>query len=453
MLIKQTDYLWKRNPLEDINIVADSFIYVPEKPVRVYKFDSADYTGEITIFETEDATEPLYQGTLPYIPDMPIAFDGLVFVLPEREDPISVTIHLVAEVGTPKAVLTPYLNTTTGMSAISSSYNDDSVYNTAGLSSFKFNGTTASTIYISSNHYIGFGSNSEQLKICRRDGCSTAIYRQSISLADGIQVLKIRFEGYTVYNNRVPSNRLVFEVFLISNNDIFLNIVTTPTSGNYGESSLVCNGITTPLNVNVGSPDGAMISFYHKDAQGKTWDIAYEAYTQSGVSSRLYLLRLEDMFYTVADGEMVALDVTEPSALAFLEHGFEELPNADFLTPLVNPQLYLWESGEDTTPVKAVLKAYPYPQTLSCVADMSHITILSIKLFTAEYSGDVRVQYSIDDSVSYTEEIAIAEFLNTDLNVLWKSLPESKRLYLCFILHDDATLSRFKITYENSGGM
>ena len=385
MLIEQNDYLWKRSLLEEITLTAGSFTFTPEKPIRVYKFDSTDYTGEITILETEDATEPLYQGTLPYIPDAPIAFDSLVFVLPGDDETLSASIRLVAEVGTVKALLTPYLNTTDGMTALTSSYNDDSVYNTTGMSSFLFNGTAASTIYISSNHYIGFGSNSEQLKICRRDGCSTAIYRQSISLADGMQVLKIRFEGYTVYSNRVTSNRLIFEFFLISNNDMFLNVITTPTSGNSGTSELICNNTTTSLNLNVGSADCAMVSFYHKDAQGKTWDIVYETYKQSGVSSQLYLLRLEDTFYTIADGEMVALELTEPSAVAFLEYGFEDLPTAELLTPLANPQMYSWESGEETTPIKAVLKAYPYPQVLSCVADMSHITILSIKLLTAEY--------------------------------------------------------------------
>lgn len=449
MLIEQNDYLWKRSQLEDITLTAGSFAFAPEKPVRVYQFGSADYTGEITILETEDATEPLYQGTLPYTPDAPIAFDSLVFVLPGENETLTATIHLVAEVGTSKAMLTPYLNTKDGMTAISSSYNDDGVYSTTGLFAFKFSGTAASTIYISSNHYIGFGSNTEHLKICRRDGCSTAIYRQSISLADEMEALKIRFEGYTVYSNRVTSNRLIFEVFLISNNDMFLNVITTPTSGNSGTSELVCNGTTTSLNLNVGSADGAMVSFYHLDDAGKTWNIVYEMYKQTGKSSQLYLLRLENTFYTVADGAMAALELTELSAVAFLEYGFEELPVAELLTPLVNPQLYLWESGEESTPVKAVLKAYPYPQVLSCVDDMSHITILSIKLLTAEYSGDVRVQYSVDDGVSYTEEIAIADFLNTDLAVLWESLPESKKLYLRFILHDDAALSRFKITYEN----
>ena len=80
---------------------------------------------------------------------------------------------------------------------------------------------------------------------------------------------------------------------------------------------------------------------------------------------------------------------------------------------------------------------------------MSHITILGIKLITAEYSGNVGVSYSLDDGQNYCEEMPLLEFLNTDPVVLWESLPESRRLYLHFILHDNATLSRFKITYEN----
>lgn len=449
MLIEPNDYLWKKERLEDILLTTEPFVFTPEKPVKIYKFDAADYDGEIIISESEDAEEPLYQGSLPYIPDTPIAADSLVFTLLTEDETQTATIHLVAEVGTVKAVLTPYLNTTDGMTALTSSYNDDGTYSITGMSSFRFNGTTASTVYISSNHWLGFGASSEQLKICRRDGCSTAIYYQRNALADGMEVLKIRFEGYTVYNNRVTSNRLIFEVFLISNNDMFLNVITTPTSSNTGTSELVCNGTTTSLNLNVGSADGAMISFYHLDDTGKNWNIVYELYNQTGLTSQLYLLRLEDTFYTVTDGAITALELTELSAVAFLEHGFEELPSSEVLTPLTNPQLYLWESGGDSTPMKAVLKAYPYPQTLSCVADMSHITILGIKLLTAEYSGDVRVRYSLDDGNNYTEEMALADFLNTDIIVLWESLPESRRLYLQFILHDNAAISRFKITYEN----
>ena len=45
---------------------------------------------------------------------------------------------------------------------------------------------------------------------------------------------------------------------------------------------------------------------------------------------------------------------------------------------------------------------------------------------------------------------AMSDWLNTNLEELFSSLPESKRLYIRFILHDDATISRFKITYINS---
>lgn len=106
----------------------------------------------------------------------------------------------------------------------------------------------------------------------------------------------------TYYNNCVTSNRLIFEVFLISNNDMFLKIITTPTSSNTRTSELVCNGTVTSLNLNVGSADGDMVSFYHLDDMGKNWNVVYELYKQTGLTSQLYILRLEDTFYTVADG-------------------------------------------------------------------------------------------------------------------------------------------------------
>ena len=447
MLVDESKYIWQKESVEEVSLTSGSFPFIPARVLRVYQFDSVDYTGEITILESETAEKPLYQGTLPFIPQASIAFNSLVFVLPEESG--TAVISVTAETGTLKAVLEPYLNTTEGMDYISNGYNDDSTYSTTGLEGFMFNGGAASTIFISSNHWFGFGTNSEQLKVCRRDGCSTAILRQLIECDSGLQILKIRFEGYTVYKNRVESNRLIFELFLISNNDMFLNVIQTPTSGNNGESSLGCNGTTTGLNLNVGSPDGAMVSFYHLDENGYQWDIRYEMYSQAGGGTQLYLLRLEDTFYAVSEGVLVPLEVTVLNALAFMMYGFEEKPSAELLTPLANPQVYFWQSGTETTPIKTVLKAYPYPQILDTVADMSHITILGIKLITAEYSGNVGVSYSLDDGQNYCEEMPLLEFLNTDPVVLWESLPESRRLYLHFILHDNATLSRFKITYEN----
>ncbi|MEG0292543.1 MAG: hypothetical protein RR617_07400 [Anaerovoracaceae bacterium] len=95
------------------------------------------------------------------------------------------------------------------------------------------------------------------------------------------------------------------------------------------------------------------------------------------------------------------------------------------------------------------MKAYPYPQTLTSVIDMSHISILGIKLITAEFSGNVGLEVSLDNGDTFAEEVLLSEWLSTDVDELWNSLNEERKLILHFILHDNAALSRFKITYIN----
>ena len=116
----------------------------------------------------------------------------------------------------------------------------------------------------------------------QRDGCSTSIYRQEGTCGNGVKFLKIRFEGYTVYSNRVESNRLIFELFIMSNKDMFLNVIQTPTSGNTGTSQLICGNSTLTLSLvdSTGQGAGTMVSFYHLDDQGKTWNIVYDNYKE-----------------------------------------------------------------------------------------------------------------------------------------------------------------------------
>ena len=437
MLIDETKYLWSKGQPEDILLSEGPFSYVPEQALRIYRFEG---TGEILIYADTEMSDLLFRGALPYEPDIPIACDGLTFVT-ETE----LTLHLISEVGILKTVLTSFLNTSENMTAISSSYNDDGTFSTEGLSGFMFNGIAAAPLYISSNHWLGFGTSSEQLRILRRDGCSTSIYRQLGETSNGLQFLKIRFEGYTVYSNRVESNRL----FLLSNNDMFLNVIQTPTSGNAGTSELICNGTTTALTLFDGSGGGTQVSFYHQDDAGRSWEIVYAMYEQKGSESYGYLLKQGDDFYTIVDGELTVCDIETLTAAMFLKYGFEELPSATLLTPLVNPEFYFWKASGSEELLKATLKAYPYPQVMDAVADMSHISIIGIKLLTAEYSGDVGICVSLDDGVTYSEEVALGDWLNTDVEELWNSLPESRRVYFHFILHDNAALSRFKITYIN----
>lgn len=446
MLIDETKYNWSRtDPIEILAEENPSNIEF-EKALRIYRIEGA---AELSIYEDNTKENLLYEGFLPFEPETTIACTSLyIEFVTEEEIP---SIVLIAESGDEKTVLLPYLNTTEGMSYINNGYNDDSTFSTAGLDSFLFNGVATSTVYVSSNHWFGFGSNSEQLKIMRRDGCSTALYRQQGVCSNGLEFLKIRFEGYTVYNNCIEANRLIFELFLLSSNDMFLNIIQTPTSGNIGTSEIICNGATTALSLvdNSGAGGGTMVSFYHTDELGKSWNIVYDMYEGTGSDSYGYLLKVDDIFYTITDGTLVPLEIDVPSAAMFYKFGSQEKPSEELLTPLENPTIYLWKAGGETQLLKATLKAYPYPQVITSVIDMSHISILGIKLLTAQFSGEVGVCQSIDNGETFSEEVPLSDWLNTDPDELCNSLNETRILILHFVLHDNATLSRFKITYIN----
>ena len=49
------------------------------------------------------------------------------------------------------------------------SLQDDGTDTVKGVDWFQYKGKTASTLYVSGNSWIGFGENTEQLKIVRRD--------------------------------------------------------------------------------------------------------------------------------------------------------------------------------------------------------------------------------------------------------------------------------------------
>lgn len=444
MLIREDDYLWMKTQIEDISFEEDSYSFLPEKPLRIYAAECPGYEGEITILETEESTEAIYHGVLPFVPEYPIACDSLVLC---ADNGIQ-GLHLIAEEGTYKIVLSPYMDTTEGMTAISEVYNDDSTFNTGGMNGFMFNGKSADTLYLSSNHWIGFGTASEQLKVLRRDGCSTALYRQKGYCGYQMEFLKIRFEGYTKYNDRVESNRLIFELFLLSNNDMFLNVIQTPTSSNTGDSSLVCGGKTTALTLFDGSGGGAKVSFFHQDAEGKTWKILYDVYAQEEVYSRAYLIGQGEKIYTIVEGSLEEI-TEELSAVTFMRYGLEDEPPSEILSGIPSPEILYWKSGGHEEQIRADVTAYPYPQTLVSVINMNHISILGIKMMTAEFSGTVNVKVSVDNGANFTEEIPLEEWLNTDVQELYESTGEEKILIVHFVLHGDARISRFKMTYIN----
>ena len=176
------------------------------------------------------------------------------------------------------------LNTTTGMTAVVNNVkHDDDVVSVTGVNWFNYAGKTASTIYVSGNNFIGFGQNSEQLKIWRRDGAIYYVYRQEGTLDSGKRFLKIRVEGYVYYSSTSSSYALKYEIFLIEGQTLFINVVQRPTSNYYAGASSITDGKTT-TNLEISASSIVPISILVKKA-GVSQEISYKKYSDIALNS------------------------------------------------------------------------------------------------------------------------------------------------------------------------
>ena len=448
--------------------------WVFKNPLRVYRIElvgtSSDTNTEasaVTVYADDEETVTVTSGALAagskskvfLEPTTPMACDRLVFAVNASAGHAGLSeVKLIAEEGFLKIDLRSLYNTTEGMTCIRNSLNDDGTDTVSGLSGFYFNGTEATNLFVSGNAWIGYGVSSEQLQVLRRDGICAYLYRSTGVVGNGVSYLKLRWEGYTVYNSRVDANKLIFELILLSNNDMVLNVTVTPTGTSYlGNSALICGSKTTNLSLADGTAGTARVSFYHRDDKGLDWTVSYGDYEESDSFTKRFLVRSAGRYYrqeTVAGTPptkvLAAVDIADLTAAVFLKYGFSDVPEGSLLTALKDPDVLYWSSdASKIASTKALLKAYPYPQTMHSVIDMSDASITGIKLLSAEYTGHVGVRASFDNGSSYRAEVTLVDWLATDVKQLWSGLPTNKILLLDFILYEDAQFRRFKITYEN----
>lgn len=453
MLIDESLYAWRPDAPMKYALESSGAFSFEGEPRRIYMMELSGMTkGTISVYADEEKTQHI--GTTIYPdsiiePENPLCTDIVYICGDGMEAGVEITIY--AEKGIEKNEMNEFINTTDGMTCIRNSANDDGTDSVTGVEWFKFNGVAASTLYVSGNHWIGFGTSSQQLYVCNRDGKCYSLYRQEGQLINGTRFLKIRWEGYTVYNSTSSSCRLIFELFLFDSNDIYLNVVQKPTSSSYyGTSQLVCNGKTIPFNVCDGTGGRKSICFYHQDEDGREWEVSYEEYQKADVYTDAYLIRSQGKYYTVENEELKQVEMTVSTSAYFYRYGTGSIPEGSLLLGLVNPEVLFWTSDpSESLLMKAELTAYPFPQTLLGFADMQSETIKGIRLIAAEYSGTIGVKTSYDGGTAYGMEVTLEEFLATDVNELWNLCQTKRILYIQFILYNGAKLTRFKITYEN----
>ena len=136
MLIDPTLYNWSQTAPITVTLEALEQEVPSAVPVRIYKVSG---TAQVSFYEDAEKTNLVYSGALPWEPAEPVSCDSLYVVSDTLTD-----LRVVAEVGVRKIDFTPYLNTTSGMTAVNSSYNDDGYYTVTGISGFKFNNTISS---------------------------------------------------------------------------------------------------------------------------------------------------------------------------------------------------------------------------------------------------------------------------------------------------------------------
>lgn len=353
----------------------------------------------------------------------------------------------------PTATLDRWLNTVDGMTCTrNNSKQDDGTDTLTGVDWFKFNGQTVSSVYVSGNLWVGLGANSEQLKVWRRDAAIYYVWRQAGSI-NGTNFLKIRVEGYVVYNSTSSDYQIVYELFLFDDGRMLLYCVFLPNSST-GTTSLTCGSQTLTLTLPARITDqgnnvlaGITLTPTDKDA-GTGWQASSAL---PSFALHRYLLAYGGKYYTVQDGTLAALDnVTELSAAVFQEHGTLTPPSADLLTPLSNPTIYHWTDADTIPALSATVTATPPDQPLIALCDMHHSSILGIDTITGENTGGVTVAESYDEGESYGDAQPLTDFLAADPDTIWETLPDSRKLVLRFTLHPGDTLTNVKIKFKNT---
>ena len=294
------------------------------------------------------------------------------------------------------------LSSTENMTVLrNNSLQDDGTDTVTGVDWFVYNKKTASALYVSGNSWVGFGSNTEQLQIVRRDTDLMTLKREEGTLWETYRFLRIRWEGYSVHGNRIEATRMIWELLLFDNGVIGVYFEKIPTNSSYlAESKLITGDGTLSFT----AVSGKMISFKPKDTEGKGFVHVDHAPVFLDPYNRRYLITdAEHALYTVSDHTLTKLEETELCAKVFETYGVQDIPDGKLLLSLTDPTILYWHDSQNRFPEFQVkYSGVPVAQVIySENIDMSDSTILGIEKVTADCSDTVLFAVSFDNGESW----------------------------------------------------
>ena len=341
---------------------------------------------------------------------------------------------------------------------------DDNTVKIEGVDWFSFNDRVANDIYISGNSWIGFGTSTEQLKICRRDAKLYTLSREVGTLYNHYQFIRIKWEGYAQYNNTSISAELKYEILLLDNGDVFIHIIKAPTNSSYmGTSSLACSTGTKSISLSAGVTN-LYVSF-KKIENVNDYELSYEILDIEKPKNRKYLISdaNEDVYSLNINSELIIVGkISDLSAQLFLDYGISDLIDSSHLIGLNNPSVYCWqEELEDVPILNMKINATPTNQVVisenivvndSRIIGIENVVINSDESTLFEVSFDNGNTYKIFNQGVWINSIGTGMTkleINSISSASWNEVFSSRQIKFRFILTSQSEVNSIVINYIN----
>lgn len=413
------------------------------------------------------------------------------------------------------ADLSSVMNTTSGMTAIvNDQRKDDVTYTITGVDWFSFNNKTASNIYVNSNGWVNIGGSAPSstgpsytgdLNIFKREGVMFYLYSQ-ISTIGGKKFMKIRYEGYTSDTSTSTVYASNWELFLVDDGRIVINVIHAPSS-NTGTSALVCgtqtlslvltNGDGSPDTVSLKRISGAWVATNRSyqtgaKADGGTfnpWNVGY-AYSSPDFSAMANVHNLYSNYSEKISTDDVVItgiriivktDDDTKEYLAGQEGYVIEIKDNPFITTSTADSIKTWlgtqligvrfrkanithssdptiEAGDVAVLWDRYSRSYPFlvTRTVFCVGSAQNTVCgaqtparNSAARFSAETKNYVALREQIVDEKTDREQALedLAERLN-EKSAMYTSTEEVGGQTVAWYLHDQPTLAESEYVWK-----
>lgn len=357
---------------------------------------------------------------------------------------------------------------TTNMTALitGGSY-DDNTYTISNPPSWlKFNGALSTAVTASGNTWFGITTTGEQIKFNRRDTKMTDLYCETGTLYNYYNFYKLRWCGYSVWNQSGSSYRQIWEVIFFDTGNFMIHAVTIPTSNYDGTCEVIASqtySYTKPTT------DAPYVTFYALDEECTTFEVSYEIIDIPLPYTRKYLLKDgSDRYFTVVTQEGIKLlqeiTVTELTPEVFEESGFDEKPDGTLLMQLTSPTMFFWQDSDREPPAFTVTTtAIPPAQTvITGNVQMLDSTILGIEsveidaddntLFAVSFDGGTTWKGYVNDAWVTLDEPqsgvsrATLEAIGTDA---WAEQCTDRQYLFRFVLFENGYVNSIVVHYIN----